>query len=201
LPSSGGKENLMERRGENERFEKIEAQIGELKSRVSILEEGHGLNGEAADGLPEVLELDLELPRMDIGGLHFNRQEVTGVFELKDNGWYHCRNILFLSARNTGDNSRDILSEYLQSGEVKEAFAAALRNAGIEAGSAEVSLPSENGGIKQYHGVDWWYWFLEHDSGSAATFCYVSHYGLTNYSASSVGGCAPAFRVRSTQKI
>jgi hypothetical protein len=176
---------------------KIEAQIDELESRILILEEGHGLNGEAANCLPEVLELDLELPEADIGGLHFNWQKVKGVFDLKEDGWYCCRDILFLSARNTeDDNSRDILSEYLQSGEVKEAFAAVLRNAGIEAG-IEVSLPTENGCVKKYNGVDCWYWLKDHYPSSAASFCGVTNNGFTagTLSAGSVGGCAPAFRV------
>jgi hypothetical protein len=180
---------------------KIEAEICGLEKRISILEEGHGLNGEAATGLPEVLELDLELPRMDIGDLHFNRQEVKGVFDLKEDGWYCCRNILFLSARNTkDDNSRDILSEYLQSGEVKEAFAAALRNAGIEAGSVEISMPAKDSGAKQYNGANCWYWlgtsFLaDLLSGSTASFCNIGSGGREAYNfASAVGGCAPAFR-------
>jgi hypothetical protein len=148
----------------------------------------------------ETLELAITLPEADIDGLHFNRQEAKGVFDLKEDGWYQCRDILFLSARNTkDDNSRDILSEYLQSGEVKEAFAAALRNAGIEAESAEVALPVENGGAKQYNGVAWWYWLLDRYSDSysdsAAAFCFVNNYGRTvPLAAGSVGGCAPAFR-------
>jgi hypothetical protein len=35
---------------------------------------------------------------------------------MKDDGWYHSKDILFLSARNVeDDNSRDILTEYIQS--------------------------------------------------------------------------------------
>jgi hypothetical protein len=87
-----------------------------------------------------------------------------------------------------------LLTEYLESEAVREAFAAALRNAGIEAGCAEISLPTEYGGVKRYHGVDWWYWLLERYFGSAASFCCVYNYGYTGYnSAVSVGGCAPVF--------
>ncbi|MDR1231306.1 MAG: hypothetical protein LBK61_07890 [Spirochaetaceae bacterium] len=166
-----------------------------IERRLSVLE-------KTVAPMPEILELDLELPRMDIGGLHFNRQEAKGVFDLKEDGRYCCRSILFLSARNTeDDNSRDILSEYLQSGEVEEAFAAALRNAGIEAGSVEVSLPVENGGMKKYNGADWWYWLGDAYSDSAASFCSVGHYGHPHPGgAASVGGCAPAFRAGERQR-
>jgi hypothetical protein len=76
---------------------------------------------------------------------------------------------------------------------VKEAVAAALRNAGIEAAIAEISPPSENGGVKQYNGADWWYWLKDRYSGSAAYFCTVigTGHSLGNL-ASSVGGCAPS---------
>jgi hypothetical protein len=149
------------------------------------------------NAMPETLKLAITLPEADIGGLHFNRQEVTGVFDLKEDGWYCCRNILFLSSRNTeDDNSRDILSEYLKSGEVAKAFIGALRTAHVMTGSIDVSLPSENGGMKKYNGANWWYWLKDRCSVSAASFCYVNNAGSTNYYiAGSVGGCAPAFRV------
>jgi hypothetical protein len=180
--------------------ERLSAAEKRMDSIEKHLECAHGIVFEHYDVRESAkygtLELAITLPEADIGGLRFNRQEVAGVFDLKEDGWYCCRNILFLSARNTeDDNSRDILSEYLESGEVKEAFAAALWNSGIEADIAEVALPSENGGIKQYHGVDWWYWLNDRYSGSVGFFCRVNHYGHTShYLASSVGGCAPAFR-------
>jgi hypothetical protein len=83
----------------------LNKRIEELEKGVSLLEQGRGLNGET---VPETVELTVFLPEADIDGLHFNRQEVNGVFNLKEDGWYHSRNILFLSARNTeDDNSGD----------------------------------------------------------------------------------------------
>jgi hypothetical protein len=185
--------------------EGIEARIGRIENRLSIL----GLKDEPAERLPEVLELDLELPDMDIDGLRFNRTLVRhAVFDLKEDGRYHSRDILFISARNTeNDNSHDILSEYLESERFKLALAYAIsqdRNVFTEnysntlvlANAIEVSLPEENQGVKKYNGVSCGYWLRLRPS-AASTFCYVYHNGHTNYStAGSAGGCAPVFRVR-----
>jgi hypothetical protein len=60
----------------------------------------------------------------------------------------------------------------------------------------EVSLPKKNEGIKKYNGVACWYWLAEPFLDSAAYFCNISYNGVAaNYTASTVGGCAPAFRV------
>ena len=177
------------------KFEKIE-------KRLSLLEQGAGLNGETTLE-KSVVEMDLILPEAEISGLHFNQTEVHAVFEKQADGWWHSRGILFLSARNTeDDNSRDILTEYLTryndaKGNVKDTLIGQISiHFGVAAIDVEISLPTENEGIKQYNGVDWWYWQKEPYSGSAASFCYVHSNGLASCDfASAVGGCAPAFRV------
>ena len=110
---------------------------------------------------------------------------------------------MFLSARNTeDDNSRDILTEYLTrdndaKGNVKDTLIGQISiHFGVAAIDVEISLPTENEGIKQYNGVDWWYWQKNAYSGSAASFChgYTDGYAYDG-AASTVGGCAPAFCV------
>jgi hypothetical protein len=50
--------------------------------------------------------------------------------------------------------------------------------------------------IKRYNGARDWYFLCTPYSASAANFCFVNSIGYTNYySASAVGGCAPAFCV------
>jgi hypothetical protein len=50
--------------------------------------------------------------------------------------------------------------------------------------------------IKRYNGSRIWYWLCTPYSGSAADFCIANNLGFAyNYSASAVGGCAPAFCV------
>jgi hypothetical protein len=171
----------------------LEERFLKLEKRVSLLEQGHGLNGEIT--LEEnIIELDLTLPEADIDGLHFNEQKIHAVFEKKKDGWWHSRDILFLSARNTeDDNSRDILSEYLQSEAVHDAFLVALDKEDM---NIEISLPKENEGVKKYNGVAWWYWFRQKSGFSAAYFAYVGNGGNSYiYAASAVGGCAPVFCV------
>jgi hypothetical protein len=170
----------------------IERQLNAIKQDICRLD------GKEADECNEkIIEIDLTLPEADIGGLHFNETKVHAVFELKDDGWYHSRDILFLSARNINDdNSRDILTEYLNSDEFKIALGRAMPGKPLLLlKDIEVSLPKENEGGKNYTGVDCWYWLLPPES--AAYFCYVSHIGITsNTGADSVGGCAPMFRVK-----
>jgi len=142
--------------------------------------------------LPTKLLLSLILPEADIDGLHFNETKVEAVFEKKD-GWYYSRDILFLSARNVeDDNDHDILTEYLQSKEFRDSLWTALPDE-IPVDNVDkikVRIPEENQGVKKYNGVDWWYWLAP--AYSSALF--ASIYGFTtDYNASSVGGCAPAF--------
>jgi hypothetical protein len=172
----------------------LEKRLENIERRLSILENGHGLAGETTD---KPIEMDLVLPEADINGLRFNATGVSTVFEKQDDGWYHSRDILFLSARNVEDNnSRDILTEYLNlSGDnsLREQLA---YNLGVRQHDIEVSLPKENEGIKKYGGVAWWYWLYPRSSGSAAAFCNVNRYGHAYASlASGVGGCALIFRV------
>jgi hypothetical protein len=50
--------------------------------------------------------------------------------------------------------------------------------------------------IKRYNGSRDWWWLCSPASGSAASFCYSGSNGVaSSYTASSVGGCAPAFCV------
>jgi hypothetical protein len=159
-----------------------------LEERVAALEKA--VMGKAKD---KIIELDLIFPAADIDGLRFDEIKKRAIFELKEDGLYHSRDILFLSARNTeDDNSVDILTKYLKSQNVKDAFIAALTEALIGFDDIELFLPKGNEGIKKYNGVDWWYWLAEAYSASAANFCNVNNNGnANNNNASSVGGCAP----------
>jgi hypothetical protein len=145
--------------------------------------------------------MSLTLPEADIGGLHFNVQKVCAVFEKGEDGWWSSRDVLFLSARNVeDDNSRDILTEYLESYEVKQCFIAALINAGIvicARDDIEISLPVENEGIKRYNGAPCWYWLRDKFYDSAYRFFCVNYNGyVSDATASGVGGCAPRFRIK-----
>jgi hypothetical protein len=148
-----------------------------------------------------VVEMCLILPKADIGGLHFNRQEVCAVFEKRDDGWYYSRDILFLSARNVdNNNNRDILTEYLNMAPAKNASRgikgqiAEMMN--VSSLDVEIALPRKPQGIKKYNGVDWWYWLADPYAGSAGLFCGVGSGGIAHHNtASSVGGCTPAFCV------
>jgi hypothetical protein len=138
--------------------------------------------------------IELTLPEADIDGLYFNEQKVHAIFDKQDDGWWQARVILFESARNVGDdNSRDILTEYLNDFRIRAQIAAAF---GVLPEAITVALPRENQGIKQYHGVDDWHWLANASSSSAADFCGVNCYGNACYNnASTVLGCSPAFRV------
>jgi hypothetical protein len=175
-------------------YEEITSRIEKLEKKVVVLERAF-IEADKRDNKKSIVGIGLVLPEAAIGGLRFNETKVNAVFELKEDGWYHSRDILFLSARNTvDDNSKDILAEYLQSEPVQNAFLVALNK---EDTNIEISLPKENEGRKRYNGVDWWYWLADPYSGSAASFCYVSGLGGADIGyASSVGGCAPAFCVR-----
>jgi hypothetical protein len=190
------------------RIDGIGSWVGRVESRISLLEAEHGLNGKPAACLPEVLELDLELPGADIGGLHWNKQEVRAVFDLKDDGVYYSRDILFVSARDTDEGTgRDLLTEYLNRADFRLALAEAIfedfNALTVKYGDAvsladclEVSLPETNQGVKKYNGVGCGYWLRPH-SAAASSFCDVNNNGSTyNSYAGYAGGCAPAFRVR-----
>jgi hypothetical protein len=170
----------------------LEEEHAKLKKRLAILEAEHGLSGETGN---KTLELDLVLPQADIDGLHFNEQKVHAVFEKQDDGWWYSRDILFLSARNTkDDNSRDILTKYLNHSNIRAQIGTEV----VEFFSnIEVALPQRSYGTKKYNGVDWWYWLAHSISGYAANFCLVNLNGATGFhGASVVGGCAPAFRIK-----
>jgi hypothetical protein len=173
----------------------IENEITGLKERVKKLEDDSG--SQRRNQGQKTIELDIEWPEADIGDLHFNMQKTHGVFELKEDGNYYSRDILFHSARDTDEGTgRDLLSEYLDSEAVKRAFCSALYKRFVQVNTIRVFLPEGNQGIKKYNGVSWWYWLHPRSSGSAAAFCYVHYYGHASYGyVSGVGGCAPAFRV------
>jgi hypothetical protein len=171
----------------------IEKELEVIKRRLDLLENKRGLDSNLS-----ALELELKLPEADIGGLHFNETKVHAVFEKRDDGWWHSRDILFLSARNRADdNSRDILTEYLDS----DAFRECIRRGLAEETFGDrfylskiaVSLPKKNEGTKKYNGADCWHWLANAYAGSASFFCC---YGATAYNgASGVGGVAPMFHV------
>jgi hypothetical protein len=159
------------------------------EKRLALLEQGRSL--------PPVLEMDLILPEADIDGLHFNETKVHAIFKQQDDGWYHSRDILFLSARNAeDDNSRDILTEYLNGGGERGIKAQIAMAAGLPPEGVTVALSKEPRGSKRYNGVDCWYWLNDSYSGSADAFCYANYYGQAYFDdASAVGGCAPVFRI------
>jgi hypothetical protein len=174
----------------------LEKEQANIKRRLAILEDSHGLCGETGN---KTIEFDLVLPQADIDGLHFNEQKVHAVFEEQDDGWWYSRDILFLSARNIkDDNSMDILTEYLNL-HFHGGYGFIEQLEGCLGGhprDIEVSLPKDYMSVKKYNGVDWWYWLADPYSGSAASFCDSGgDGGASCTTASSVGGCAPAFRV------
>jgi hypothetical protein len=173
---------------------KIEDEIIGLKNRVDKME-----GKVSCSDLPKAISTDIEWPEADIGGLHFNEQKTHAVFELKEDGNYYSRDILFVSARDTDDRTgRDILTEYLDSEAVKEAFQDALETVIPNANDIRVFLPKENQGVKKFNGVTWGYWLLPRSSSSAAHFDYINFNGSSHNhtgGASSALGCAPAFCV------
>jgi hypothetical protein len=185
---------------------RIEAAITEIKELVKTLGDGKKISWQRQAN-PATIELDIEWPEADIGGLHFNPQKTRGVFELKGDGNYYSRDILIHSARDTDDGTgRDLLSEYLDSEAVKDLFYSALTDANMGVFSSHeiydclrVFIPEGNQGIKKYNGVRWWYWLKSRApsyAAAASSFCHVSLFGSTfSYYAGSVGGCAPAFCV------
>jgi hypothetical protein len=186
--------------------DEVEARIHALEKKAVVLERSF-IEDDKRGNKKSVIELDLTLPKADIDGLRFNETKVNAVFELKDDGWYHSRDILFLSARNTeDDNNRDILTEHLNKIDFKQAIYQAFCNKytaeplfemGLNRVSdIEVSLPKESEGAKQYNGGHGWYWLADRPSGSSSYFCcvYGNGHASTDY-ASSAGGCAPAFCV------
>jgi hypothetical protein len=180
----------------------IEKKIEDMEKRLAFLEKEHGLNNDLA-----VLKMDLLLPEADIGGLHFNETKVHAVFEKHDDGWYYSRDILSMSARNIeDDNSRDILTEYLNSSGFKRSLAYALSDLEIwpyevDEDELKVSLPREPQGTKKYNGVAWMYWIKPPYSGSTHDFCIVVTFGAaTGNAAFCVYGVAPIFRVGKESK-
>jgi hypothetical protein len=144
------------------------------------------------------LEMDLELPEAEIDGLYFNKQEARAVFEKHDDGWWQSKDILFLSARNVeDDNSRDILTEYLNDYRITEQIAE-LFNVPPEA--ITVALPQKPKGAKNYHGVDWGYWLSDPYPDTVAYFCRYPSINIGASLACAVVGCAPAFRVNGIEE-
>lgn len=172
----------------------------ELEKRLSVI--------EGTDKNPEELFLTITLPEAEIDGLYFNKMIVKSVFELKD-GVYYSKDILFHSARNTeDDSSRDILTEYLESDEVKQAFAKAYNKAAedyntnanirinynIDTDDIEVFLPEENQGAKKHNGARECYWLKK--EYNATYFVFVNNIGHAYYSNANYSyGVSPAFRI------
>jgi hypothetical protein len=101
---------------------KIEDEINSLKEHVRKPEDGSP-GHRCRNRNQETIELEINWPEADIGGLHFNAQKTRSVFELKEDGNYYSRDILIHSARDTDEGTgRDLLSEYLDSIDVKQAF-------------------------------------------------------------------------------
>jgi len=178
--------------------------INQFEKRLSVLE------GEDKNSLLSGLYLEIELPEMDIDKLHFTRQYVKSLFLLK-NGYYYAKDVLFHSARNTIDsNNRDILTEYLESDEVKKAFVSAYNKAAekynenadiriiynIDTDDIDVFLPSKdfanNNEVKTYNGGRESYWLKE--KFIKTNFMYMSAMGFScnNYAFYTIG-VSPAF--------
>ncbi|MDR0862461.1 MAG: hypothetical protein LBN30_06800 [Oscillospiraceae bacterium] len=139
-----------------------------------------------------------KLPPSEIGGLRFIRQEVRTTFELQGDGFYHSRDVLFLSARNTAkDTSRDVLSEYLNLPAVTASFYDALQAAthtDLSARQIVFALPRENEGVKRYYGVPCWYWLSDKLARYAGYYQVADMKGNYNHGvANVVCGCAPMF--------
>jgi hypothetical protein len=171
--------------------------LEEIERRLWLLEEEDGLSS-GPEMRREFIKVYLVLPEAEIGGLRFDRKEVKAVFVLKDDGWYHSQDILFVSARNAGDyDSRDILFKYLNSEAVKGAFLRAVNGAsrgGLGAEAVELSLPVEETGVKKYNGVSYWYWLQ--DSCGVGAYKNADGNGVPGWNAArDVGGCAPKFRI------
>jgi hypothetical protein len=172
---------------------RIEDEITSLNKRVKKLEGGSPHNGSN----PKAIELEIEWPEADIGGLHFNMQITRGVFELKEDGNYYSRDILLISARDTDEGTgRDLLSEYIDSEDVREAFLVAIKKYLGQVDAISVFIPEKNQGVKKYNGVTWAYWLRPRYSGSTNYFCAVSSSGAADTDfADYAYGFAPAFCV------
>jgi hypothetical protein len=177
----------------------FEQLLAGLDQRLSILERRSGLAGEPGH---RIIEMDLELPKADIGGLRFNKTRVHAVFEKQDDGWFHSRDILFMSARSTVDEcSRDLLAEYLNSDDFRNSIWKQTQDALIEKDVTPddfaVGLPRKSGGIKRYNGAVCGYWLGTPFSDNKNAFHAANSDGARTYSyASSVCGVAPMFYVR-----
>jgi hypothetical protein len=182
--------------------------IEELEGEVSRLKREFG-QGNKEKPFGGVLKFDFTLPRAELGGLRFNETKIRAVFDLKEDGWWHSRDVLFMSARNvTDDTNRDILTTYLESYGFRQNIGTGLldsphksliyeiaRDIGGFVCNLEVSLPYVNKGEKKYNGTDIWYWLKP--AAEASSFCIVYSGGFIGDSgASSVGGCAPMFRLK-----
>jgi hypothetical protein len=182
---------------------RVEDEMTRLKERLKKLEGDSGC--QCRNRNYKIIKLDIEWPEADISGLHFNMQKTRSVFELKEDGSYYSRDILLLSARDTDEGTgRDLLSEYLDSEAVREAFYSALMDfdMGVFSGneihdSLRVFIPEKTQGSKKYNGVSWLYWLRPRYSGSTTNFCDTNTDGSPNSSyAYIVRGVAPAFCVR-----
>jgi hypothetical protein len=155
----------------------------------------------------EIIRLTIHLPEANIDGLEFNEQVVKGEFFKRNDGWWESMDILFISARNPqDDNSRDLLTEYLNREPVRYAFRSAIFDAReiyreskfpqIMERNIELALPPANSGAKKYHGIDCWYWLASPGAGDTTTFCIVtSDGGASNGYTSDAYGCSPCFRL------
>ena len=169
----------------------IEKELETIKRRIALLEQERCLNN-----VPSVLEMDLALPEADIGGLHFNETRVHAVFEQLDDGWFHSRDILFLSAwRSRNGNDLDVLMEYINTFEFKSRIWEQCPHGKpvFSPEKIEVSIPVKNEGVKKYNGVECGYWL---NDSKSEYFCCVDSNGFSdNFQAFDLIGCAPVFRV------
>jgi hypothetical protein len=185
-----------------EEIEKIRIEMDALNQRLAQLEQGKGLVPKQ-----EPIEVNLTMPKLEGGGLQFNRTKISAVFDLKEDGWWHSRDILFMSARNVRDDkSRDILTEYLESVYFRDCLAHAVfgvlrdRDADFPflhvnelSAALEVSLPIKSEGAKKYNGADSAYWLK--DGGDAWSNIVCSNDFISVSRPSSVSGVALMFRI------
>jgi hypothetical protein len=167
-----------------------------FEERIARLEKASGQKTWSV-----MFETDLWLPEADIDGLHFNEIRVHAVFERQDDGWFHSRDILFLSARSTVDEcSRDILAEYLNSYDfihsIWEQTPDSLFGKDVTPDDFTVGLPKKSEGIKRYNGAVCGYWLGTPFSDIKKAFRVANSEGEGTYGdAHHILGVAPAFYV------
>jgi hypothetical protein len=146
---------------------------------------------EKAKQSPRSMGGDIELPAANIEGLCFNKQTVHAVFDLREDGGWQARDILFMSARNCApDNRQDSLLDYLNYVDIRTQLGLLV---GAWAYDVSVKLPEEAAGHKNYNGVESWYWLAGRSPGLPRHFLSAQGFDIRHSVADLALGCAPVF--------